>query len=211
MMHMTFVLIQGLINVSASRYGGDLAVSSVGIVMSMDSLLFMPAVAIGEGTQPIVGYNYGARRFDRVRLAVKWSVAATTAFYILSFLVVYADTELFVRMFNNSDLALIDLTARAMRITYIALPAAGLAIVTGFTLQGLGRARDSLILSVMRFGLLMFVPLAILPRFWGLFGVWVTFPLSDALGSAAAFFYLRRVMKEMKEKAALPADANRSF
>ena len=199
LMHLKFVIIQGLVNVSVAKYGGDLAVSSMGIIMSLDSLLFMPAVAIGEGTQPIVGYNYGARRFDRVRRAIKWSVAATTVFYILSFSAIYADAEFFVRMFNRSDRALIDLTARAMRVSYLGIPVMGLSIVTGFTLQGLGRARDGLVLSFIRFGLLLILPLAILPRFWGLLGVWGTFPLSDISGSAISCLYLRRVMTEMKK------------
>jgi putative MATE family efflux protein len=204
LMHLTFVIIHGLMNVSVARYGGDLAVSSVGIIMSLDSLLFMPAVAIGEGTQPIVGYNYGAQRFDRVNLTVKWAVAATTVFYILSFSAVYSNAELFVRMFNSSDQALIDLTSRSMYIAYIGIPVMGLSIVTGFTLQGLGRARDGLVLSVIRFGLLMLAPLLILPRFFGLYGVWVTLPISDIFGSAVSFLYLRGVMAEMKQKALLP-------
>ena len=198
LMHLTFVLIHGLINVSVSRYGGDLAVSSMGIIISLDSLLFMPAVAIGEGTQPIVGYNYGARCFNRVRLTIKWAVGAATAFYILSFSAIYFNTTFLVRMFNRSDHALIDLTSRAMRVAYLGIPVMGLSIVTGFALQGLGRARDSFVLSFIRFGLLLLLPLAVLPRFLGLFGVWMTFPLSDIAGSAVSFLYLRRVMMEMK-------------
>jgi len=196
--NLAFVVIHGLMNVSVARHGGDLAVSSLGIVMSLDMLLFMPAVAIGEGTQPIVGYNYGARRFDRVRRTIKWSVGATTVFYVVSFTAIFTNAELFVKVFNNTDRALIDLTTRAMYIAYIGIPVMGLSIVTSFTLQGLGRARDGLVLSFVKFGLLMIVPLAILPRFWGLFGVWVTFPLSDIFGSALSFLYLRGVMAEMK-------------
>jgi Na+-driven multidrug efflux pump len=201
LMQSTFVIIHALMNVSVAKYGGDLAVSAIGILMSLDSLLFMPAVAIGEGTQPIVGYNYGARHFHRVRQAIKWSVAATTVFYVLSFLTIFFNTEFFVRLFNNSNEALITLTVRSLRVAYIGIPVMGLSIVTGFALQGLGRARDSLVLSIIRFGLLMFVPLAILPRFFGLYGVWAIFPVSDILGSAVSFLFLRNIMAEMKKEA----------
>jgi putative MATE family efflux protein len=200
LVNMTFVLIHGLMNVSVAKYGGDLAVAAMGIFMSLDSLLFMPAVAIGEGTQPIVGYNYGARRFDRVRQAVKWSVGATTVFYIISFLTIFSHTEFFIRLFNSSDDALIDMTARFMRISYLGIPVMGVSIVTSSTLQGLGHARDGLVLSFIRFGLLILVPLAILPRFWGVYGVWATFPLSDITGSAISFLFLRRVMGKMKRE-----------
>ena len=199
LVHMILVIINGLLNSSVAKYGGDLAVAATGILMSLDSLLFMPAIAIGEGAQPIVGYNYGARRFERVRQTIKWSVGVTTAFYVISFLVIFFHAEFLVLMFNKSNEALITLTARFMRVAYLCIPVMGVSIITGSTLQGLGRARDGLILSFMRFGLFLLVPMAILPRFYGLFGVWATFPLSDVIGSSVSFMYLRRIMTEMKQ------------
>ncbi|MDR2528850.1 MAG: MATE family efflux transporter [Synergistaceae bacterium] len=203
LMDMNFVLVLSLVNTAASKYGGDLAVSASGIFMSLDSLLFMPAIAVGEGMLPIVGYNYGARRPDRVREVIKWALGVTSVFYVVSFLVIQFYAEFFVRLFNNSDEALIALTARALRISYLAAPAAGVAIVTNSALEGLGRARDALGLSFARFFLFLLAPLLILPRLWGLYGAWSCFPLADAAGSAVALLYLRRVMREMKEPVAV--------
>lgn len=201
LVELNFVLIHGLMNVSVAKYGGDLAVSATGIFMSMDSLLFMPAVAIGEGTQPIVGYNYGAGRYDRVRHAVRLAVTAASVFYVFSFLMIQLNAEFFVRLFNSSNEALIALAARAMRIANAGIPVMGVSIITSATLQGLGRAREGLILSFIRFGLLMLLPLLIFPRLWGVPGTWGCFPLSDIAGSVVAFLFLRRVMRNMEKRA----------
>ena len=197
LMDMNFVLVLGLVNTAASKYGGNLAISATGIFMSLDSLLFMPAIAVGEGMLPIVGYNYGARRLGRVRETIKWALGVTSVFYAVSFLAVQTCAEFLVRLFNNSDEALIALTARALRISYLAAPAAGVAIVANSTLEGLGRARDALALSFARFFLFLLLPLFVLPRLWGLYGAWSCFPLADAAGSAVSLLYLHRVMKEM--------------
>jgi putative MATE family efflux protein len=200
LVQLNFVLIHGLMNVAVAKYGGDLAVSANGIFMSMDSLLFMPAVALGEGAQPIIGYNYGARRFDRVRQTVKWAIGATTVFYIFSFIVIFFHAEFFVRFFNNSNEALITLAARAMRVANLGIPVMGVSIVTSSTLQGLGHARAGLILSFVRFGLLLVVPLAIFPHIWGLYGTWGCFPLSDITGSLLSLFFLLNAMKKMRKE-----------
>lgn len=191
LIELNFVLIHALMNVGVQRDGGDLAVSATGIFMSLDSLLFMPAIAIGEGAQPIIGYNYGAKRPDRVIETIKLAMWATTLFYIASFLLIQTSAETLVRLFNRSDPELIALAAVAMRIANMGIPVMGISIITSFTFQGLGRAKEALFLSFIRFGLLLVIPLLVLPRIFGLYGNWAAFFVSDIGGSAicAAFLY----------------------
>ena len=198
LVELNFVLIHALMNVGVQRDGGDLAVSATGIFMSLDSLLFMPAIAIGEGAQPIIGYNYGAKKIDRVIQTIKLALGATTLFYMISFLLIQTNAEALVRLFNRSDPALIALAALAMRIANIGIPLMGISIITSFTLQGLGRAREGLFLSFIRFGVLLIIPLLVLPRIFGLYGNWAAFPVSDIAGSAISAVFLYCLIQKLK-------------
>ena len=98
-----------MITNTSSRYGGDLAVSATGIFMSLDSLLFMPAIAISEACLPIIGYNFGSGRIDRIIATIKIGVLSCTVFYAASFLLLMLRAELLVMMFNSKDKELITL------------------------------------------------------------------------------------------------------
>ena len=200
MVEMNFVLVHALMNSGVARDGGDLAVSATGIFMSVDSLAFMPAIAIGEGAQPIIGYNYGGGRIGRVIETIRLAVISTTIFYVLSFLVIQFKAEALVHFFNRTDQELITLAARAMRIANFGIPVMGISIITSFTIQGLGMAREGLILSVVRFGFLLILPLIVLPKFFGLYGNWAAFIVSDIGGTMVAGTFLYCLVKRLRRE-----------
>ena len=200
LVQLNFVFVHGLITNTSSAYGGDIAVSATGIFMGLDSLLFMPAVAMGEACTPIIGYNYGAGKIDRVISAVKNGVVITTVFYLLSFSAIMFFAEHMVMMFNSRDAELIRFTAKCMRYANVAIPIMSISIICTSLLQGLGRGREGMVLAAIRFGLFLWTPLLLLPRFYGILGVWASFPISDVCGTLASGILMRRTIKRLREK-----------
>ncbi|MDR3331554.1 MAG: MATE family efflux transporter [Synergistaceae bacterium] len=200
LVQLNFVLVHGMITYTSNRYGGDLAVSATGIFVSLDSLLFMPAVAIADACQPIVGFNYGAKKIDRVIATVRTGVLITSVFYAVSFIIIMTNAEIFVRMFNSTDQELIRTTATAMRFANIGLPFMGISIVNSSLLQGLGRGREGMILAAIRFGLFLWMPLLILPGIFGLYGAWGSFPVSDIGGTVASGLSMYYTIKRLKKE-----------
>jgi len=196
--NLNFVLMHGVITNVSNAYSGDLAVSAAGIVMGMDTLLFMPAVALAEACQPIVGYNYGALRIDRVVNTVKMGVLATTIFYLASFAVIMRFAEFMVMMFNSEEAELISIAANSMRVANVGIPVMGISVVTTSLLQGLGRGRESLYLALLRFGVFLWVPLLVLPRYFGVYGAWGSFPISDICGSAVCLAVTQRTIRGLR-------------
>jgi len=198
LVNLNFVMVHGMITNMSSHYGGDLAVSATGIFMSLDSLLFMPAIAISEACQPIIGYNYGAGKIGRVISTVKMGVIACTAFYLLSFTLVMTNAELMAMMFESSDKDLIHLAATGLRIGNLGIPLMGVSLICTSFMQGLGRGREGLYLAFVRIGLFLWTPLLILPRYFGVYGAWGSFPISDICGSVVAGLFMVHTVKKLR-------------
>ncbi|MDR1515208.1 MAG: MATE family efflux transporter [Synergistaceae bacterium] len=195
---LNFVLVHGFINNASSSYGGDLAVSATGIFMSMDSLLFMPGVAIAEACQPIVGFNYGAGRIDRVIRTAKTAILASSFFYITSFIAVMLFADKMAMLFNSSDRELINLASSALRVSYIGVPLMGISVVTASFLQGLGKGKEGFMLSLARFGIFLWAPLMTLPKRFGVYGAWGSFPVSDICGSITCLIFLVHTIRTLR-------------
>jgi putative MATE family efflux protein len=200
LVQLNFVFVHGLITNASNTYGGDIAVSAAGIFMGLDSLLFMPAVAMGEACAPIIGYNYGDGKIDRVISAVRNGIAVTTVFYLLSFLAIMFYAERMVMMFNSKNEELVRFTARCMRYANAAIPIMSISIICTSLLQGLGRGREGMALAAIRFGLFLWTPLLLLPRYYGILGVWASFPISDVSGTLASGILMRRIIKQLRRK-----------
>ena len=198
----SFVIYMTVMNQLIHKYGGDLALSALGVFFSLDSLLFLPAMAIGEAAQPIIGYNYGARKPERVISTIKWALAMVTVFYIFSFTVAEVFTESLISIFSTSA-ELLAIGVPAMRIGYIGLIFFGMPIVTNSALQGLGKARASLLLSMARQVLFMYAPLFVLPKYFGIWGVWMSFPVGDISGCLIAALFLKRLFSWLKGDSAI--------
>lgn len=191
LMEISFTVLMGIFNQMARGYGGDMALAAVGIFFGLDALLFLPAMGVGEGIQPLVGYNYGAGQYRRAVQAAHMGTVLCTTLFTLSAIAVQIFPEALVMAFTKGDETLLALTARAMRLGYLGLPCLGIYMVSIFFLQGLGKATSSMVLSLSRQIFIVMPLLILLPRFWGLDGVWLAFAISDAAGGAMATgFYL---------------------
>jgi putative MATE family efflux protein len=180
-------ILQSILIGQLRAYGGDMAISVFGIIYSALMLIAMPIVGINQGSQPIIGYNYGARRFDRVKKALETAILAASALVLLGFGVMMAFPAEVVRLFiNQNDPSLLALTAlgtRAIRITMATLPVVGFQIVGAGYFQAVGKPKAAMLLMLSRQVLLLIPAALILPRFFGLDGVWAAIPTADALSS----------------------------
>lgn len=175
-------IINVLINRSLVTYGSDLAVAAAGIFTTYTSLIVMVVIGICQGLQPIIGYNYGAGRYDRLKgvyyLAVGWSTIVVTAGCLIGVLW----PHLIARAFTV-DPELIDVTSKAFSIGMVIFWCVGFQIVSTTFFQSIGQAFKSIILSLCRQVLFLIPLLWILPPMLGLNGVWVSFPISDAVAT----------------------------
>ncbi len=202
LMEISFTVLMSVFNHMAGNYGGDMALASVGIFFSIDALLFLPALGVSEGVQPLVGYNYGAGHYRRTITTAHLGTALCTGLFLLSAILVQIFPEAMVTAFTKGDDTLLAMTARAMRLGYVGLPCAGIYMVTVFFLQGLGKATTSMALSLSRQIFIILPLLIFLPRIWGLDGVWLSFAISDVAGGImATFFYVAecRRLRNMEE------------
>ncbi len=181
-----------LINRGMVAYGGDLAVGAYGIVNRVLFLFAMIVMGFNQGMQPIAGYNYGAQLHHRVRQVLVKTITYATIVMTTGFIVCELFPELILRAFTTDD-ELIGIAARGMRIDVALFPIIGFQMVTGNFFQSIGQAGKSIYLSLTR-QLIFLVPcLLVLPRLYGLDGVWVSLPVSDALASvnAAVLLYMQ--------------------
>lgn len=187
-----------LLNKSLAGYGGDLSIAAMGIITSVSMLIFMPIFGIGQGAQPILGFNYGARKYDRVKQTLKLSVIGATSVMILGFLMVELFPVALMTLFSK-DPELIQIGSNGMRIFLMMLPVIGFQVTAVNYFQATGKPRKSLFLSLSR-QLIFLVPMIyILPKFLGLTGVWLAAPVSDLASSVLTAVWLLKDLKQLGE------------
>ena len=147
--------------------------------------------------QPIIGYNFGAKKYDRVKLAVKYGIIAATIIVTIGFIVVQGFSEKLVMIFNN-DSSLIEVTSRGMKIFLIMLPLIGGQIIVTNYFQSIGQVKISMFLSLLRQVIILIPCLIIIPMFMGLDGVWIAGATSDFLSVIITFIVFIKVSKGLK-------------
>lgn len=175
-----------IINKSLYLYGGDVAVGAAGIFTSFTSLMTMVVVGLCQGMQPIVGYNYGAGLYSRLKSTFYLAVAIATLVVTLGQIFGQLMPWYIARAFT-SDETLISVTVNCLNIAMTAFAVVGFQIVSTTLFQSLGKATASIFLSLTRQVIFLIPLLLLLPRSMGLDGVWMAFPLSDMLATAVTF------------------------
>jgi putative MATE family efflux protein len=170
---------QSILNHQLYVYGGDRAIAVMGILYAIFMLIAMPIFGINQGAQPIIGYNYGARRFDRVKQALETAIVAATTLTTLGFAATMLFPAQVIRLFDPRDEALLALGTHAIRIAVLMLPIVGFQIVSASYFQAVGKPREALLLLLSRQALLLIPALLLLPRLFGLDGVWASLPTAD--------------------------------
>ncbi len=168
------------INRALATFGGDIAISAYGLVNRLMMFAFMPAIVIAMGLQPILGFNYGARRYDRALRAIKLAILAATGISITVFLAVYFVPEVFIRVFTT-DSEVIAMGGYAARYIFFVKYLIGFIMVGSTVFQAMGKAPQAFVTAISMPVLFLLPLVFILPNYWQLDGVWLAFPLTDAL------------------------------
>ena len=193
-----------LVNTTLQRYGGDLSIGAYGIANRVAFLFTMVVLGFTQGMQPIVGYNYGARKYDRALktmwLTVGWSVATTTLGFLVCEIFPHQVVGMFVSEDGSGDAtALIDASVKGLRILVAMLPIVGFNIVAGNFFQHIGKPKRAILLSVSR-QMLFIVPLLfILPPIYGVDGVWYAIPIADFVSTALAAVLLMLQIRKLRQ------------
>ena len=198
LMNTTSCIIVIFMNNQFVHYGGDMAVGAYSIANSVVMVFFMFVIGITQGMQPIVGYNYGAEKYVRMLRCLWLAIAYATAILLFGWALSMLFPRQIARIFTT-DAELLDLSAKGIRLDMLVFfVVASQAVITNF-FQCIGKVRISIFLSLTR-QLFMLLPLAyILPKFWGLDGVWYSMPASDfcsfAMTIPILFWYLKKLKR----------------
>ena len=178
-----------VINRALMEYGGDIAIGAFGIVNRLLMLFALSVIGLGQGMQPLIGFNYGARNKERVRRTLWYSMAAGTAMTFVGMMLSLFCPRLMVLMFTDHE-PLVEAATHAMMITGSLFIFVGPGVITGTYFQSIGMAKLASIMSTTRQMLCLVPALFIFPLFWGLDGVWWSIPFSDFMAFLVAMFLL---------------------
>jgi putative MATE family efflux protein len=187
------------LNLSAAVYG-DAAVAAMSIVGKIFMFIFSIILGVGQGYQPVLGYNYGAGKYGRVKEAFFFTLKINTAIMTVCAAAGFAASQTLMRLFIASDADVVRIGAEALRLQCLAMPFLPLGVLCNMTFQAIGKSWTSTFLSAARQGTFFLPLILVLPRVVGLLGVQITQPLADlctfvlCLPFAVAFF--RRLPKE---------------
>ena len=190
-------------NSSLLKYGGDIAVGAMTILTSVMQFAMLPLQGVGQGSQPIISYNYGAKNVDRVKSAFKLLLKVSLTYSVFLWLCVMIFPQVFAGMFT-SDATLLAFTAKALRIYLACLFMFGIQIACQMTFTSIGRAKASIIVAVMRKFILLIPLIYIMPAILHsnqTMAVYMAEPIADFLAvtfTAVLFFFeFRKALREL--------------
>lgn len=178
-------------------YGGDLAIGAMTAITSINLLFLMPVYGISQGMQTIIAYNYGAKQFERAKKALLIGIVAATIVLSFGIFAILLFPKLFIGIFTK-DAVLTDLALNGIYIYSLTLPAIGICILGTVYFQSIGSAKKSIVLSLLR-QVIVFIPLIlIVPKYFGLNGVWAAQPLADVVSMIIIGLFLIKEFKYCK-------------
>jgi Na+-driven multidrug efflux pump len=191
-------------NTSLLKYGGDIAVGAMTILMSVTQLAMLPLQGVGQGAQPIISYNYGAGNADRVRAAFKLLIKVNMTYAVCMWLFVQGFPQVFTTLFTNDEL-LAEFAKTALRVYFAVLFMFGIQISCQMTFGALGRAKESILVAIMRKFVLMIPMIYILPAVLPVdktIAVYMAEPVSDffAMSFTAVLFCVqfKKAMEQLE-------------
>ncbi len=195
-------LVTVLLNTNLQKYGGDLATSSMAIIQSLSMLILMPMFGINQGSQPIIGFNYGAKNYDRVKETLKYAILAAMGVGLFGLILTQVFPIQLFKLFMGSGDSLNEVTkigVPGMRIYLALLPLIGFQVVGSNYFQATGKPKQAALLSLSRQVLVIIPVLIFLPRILGLTGVWLAAPISDLIATILTGILLYKDFKNLNE------------
>jgi len=187
------------VNYQLSIYGGDLLIASYGVVNKFISLFLMPMFGIAQGAQPLIGYNFGAGKIDRVKETLKLSQVYCMLVGVVGFLGALLIPKLIMSIFTT-DLELITISVLPLRIIFSTLIFIAISTVGSTLFQATGKGKEAFFLNMLR-QIIIFLPLVfILPLFYGVDGIWFSFVIGELLTAIITILMTSRGIKRMEKE-----------
>ena len=197
LMNVTSCVIVIFMNNQFVRYGGDMAVGAYSIANSVVMMFFMFVMGVCQGMQPIVGYNYGAEKYDRMLRCLFMAIGCATAILLVGWVLSMLFSHQIARIFTTDE-TLIELSARGIKLDMLVFFVVGSQATITHFFQSIGKVKVSIFLSLSR-QLFLLLPMAyVFPLFWNLDGVWYSMPASDFGSFAMTIPMLMWYMKKFK-------------
>lgn len=189
-------LLNTLLNRNLFIYGGDIAVSGMGIINSIQTLMLMPIIGLNQGVQPIVSFNFGAKKFDRVKEAIKLALGVATGIVLVGFIITRLFPELLVSMFNR-DPELMVFGTMAISSWFMMLPVVGFQIIAANFFQAIGRSKSAMFLTLTRQIIFLIPAVIFFPQFWGVEGLLYAAPFADLLAAILTGYFFINILKDL--------------
>ena len=194
-----------LINNAAADYG-DAAIAGMGVVTRLVSMGSLTIFGFIKGFQPIAGYSYGAKKFNRLHEAIKTSIIWSTVFCVVYGLILALFSTSIVSQFASGNLEMIKVGASSLRVNGISLMLFGFYTVYSLLFLALGKGKEGFILGACRQGICFVPVILVLPMIWGLNGILYAQPVADVLSAIITIFmaiHLHRELNEAEKQAAI--------
>jgi Na+-driven multidrug efflux pump len=187
-----------VLNYSLFVYGGEIAISIYGIINRVMMFALSPVLGVSQGFLPVAGFNIGAQKNDRVKETIKTAIAFGTILGTIIFVGILVFKEEIIRIFTT-DATLIQETPNALLIVFLVTPIVTMQLIGSAYFQAAGKAFPALLLTLLKQGIFL-IPLAyFLPKYFGINGVWWSFPISDLLSTIITIIIMKReVAKNLK-------------
>ncbi|MBC5625076.1 MATE family efflux transporter [Clostridium sp. NSJ-49] len=193
-------LVQVVANNALKTYGNDLAIGAMTIIGSLNMVFMMPIFGINQGCQPIIGFNYGARKFERAKKTFIYATIAATIICTIGGILIQLFPQIAISIFNN-DAELTGLAVKGLRIYLLMMPIVGINIVATSYYQSVGKAKMSMFVSLLRQVILLIPFTLILPKFMGLDGVWAAGACADLLSVVITIILIAKEFKSLNKLA----------
>ncbi|MDO4690837.1 MAG: MATE family efflux transporter [Fusobacterium sp.] len=192
-----FSIVTYFLNKTLRRYGGDISIGAMAIIQSIITFMTMPIFGINQGILPILGYNYGAKKYPRVKEIMFKAMMLATVICVVGFLISQLFASNLIRIFTDNK-ELEKLTVRGLRIYTLAFPIIGFQIISSIYFQAIGKPIMSFLISSSRQILFMIPLLIILGKIFGLGGIWYSAAVADTLSSLISFILIKKELKNLK-------------
>lgn len=183
-------------NNALKNTGGDIAIGAMTVINAIAIMFMMPIFGLNQGSQPIIGYNYGAKQYDRVKQTLKLAILAASSICLVAFISTQFFTIYLVKIFNR-DPELVSTATQGMKIFLCMMPFIGFQIISANYFQAVGKAPKAMFLSLLRQVIVLIPMLIILPKFFGLTGVWMAGPTADFIASVVTAIFIIVEMRHL--------------
>jgi putative MATE family efflux protein len=183
-----------VVNQTLYSYGGELQIAVHGIISRMLMFCLFPVMGIVQGFIPIAGYNYGAKKFSRVSDIIDTAIKYASIVSAIVFLTIMVGANPMVSVFSNEK-ELIETASSALRIVFFVTPLIAIQLIGSAYFQAAGKVIPALILTLTKQGLFLIPLVLIMPNFFGLNGIWYSFPIADLLSTLVTWLFLKKEIK----------------